>query len=322
MRKEQASLAIAILLFLNLLVVAASQQIGIQTVHADSNDSTIYGSTYFLSYPSEEYDITYDVCSSITLLFSSTNNYACTYNHFGSGTVKSSILSAVASEDDYYDYVAFFHVGDWWTVQETGWYCLYEGGEEYWYPSYVDHYTYYDSYGALVKDLEIYPQISEGRHYFVFLWTCQNGVECGYYDEDREWFNWYYYGTGAVGMPFAWTHHTDLSPNGYAWPDSTNYCFISFHNQSPFPYTPVDDTNYVYADFAVKFYEGALSNGRTINEALDYATAYVWDGTGKQYFSESDLYAMGRYYVWNEQQESWETGCMRVYGNGDSVIPQ
>jgi len=222
------------------------------------------------------------------------------------------------------DYVTLFHYGDWWATNETAdYYWTPDGYNWQHWTEQVEHYNYYDNYGELVGDIEIYPQTDQGHHYFVFLWTCVNGEICGYYDSD--WSGYYMggylikYGTGPVGMPFSWMHQTGLSSNGYASPDSSDYCFIGFENVSRWLNDTTGYGSYTYANFTKKFYEEALQDDHTIKQALDHAAEYTF-GQGKT-FADTELYTGYNVYLPDKPPYNFWSK-MRVWGNGNNVLPQ
>ena len=249
------------------------------------------------------------------------NAYDVKQSGLGSECIKSTILYWAELYDEAMDYVTIFHYGDWiYSFETADYYWTPDGYNWHHWTEQVEHYNYYDHYGELVGDIEIYPQTDQGHHYFVFLWTCVNGEICGYYDSD--WSGYYMggylikYGTGPVGMPFSWMHQAGLSSNGYASPDSSDYCFISFENLSHWLSDPTGYADYTCGNFTAKFYEEALQDGNTINEALDLAATYTF-GSEKT-FEDTELYT--GYNMTNEQGTFWSK--MRVWGNGNNMLPQ
>jgi hypothetical protein len=70
-----------------------------------------------------------------------------------------------------------------------------------------------------------------------------------------------------------------------------------------------------YGDFVNLFYYHAIVEHRTVNLALDHAMADM--GTWRESFADSELYT-----GYNVTYGETEYQCrMRVYGNGDLVLP-
>ncbi|MGB9959719.1 MAG: hypothetical protein ACPLKQ_04275 [Candidatus Bathyarchaeales archaeon] len=165
---------------------------------------------------------------------------------------------------------------------------------------------------------DIYPYTAY-NHRFVFLWACMQGDEVGGYTLGYN-----------RGMPYAWSHRTTLSTNGYDYPDTDpddNYVFIGFENISKtLSEWPTPNNNYKY--WLVFFYYAALSEGRNIKSALDRASELVW-GPGTA-FDDTPLY--NGYWGYNpafnaskprEYPTNWDWwwSKMRVYGNGNMYLP-
>jgi nucleoside-specific outer membrane channel protein Tsx len=116
--------------------------------------------------------------------------------------------------------------------------------------------------------------------------------------------------------------NTTLNEDGYANPDNSGRCFISFANVSINFKNVTGYSSYNYGDFAEKFYYYAL-NGYSIKDALDSATRLT-HGEDTYYYSQCQLYYPTRGY-WMDDPRPGETGqfkCyMRVWGDGNHVIP-
>jgi hypothetical protein len=234
--------------------------------------------------------------------------YAYAPNEYGGSTAKARVYQNASFYEATCAYVTVFHYG------------------HYNFTSLPDvpgvpqtkHWGYYDSLGDSVWDTELFCSTSLGKHYFVFLWTCVLAEELGYWDSVS--------GTGAVGLPYAWTHHGEeygWTIDGYANDSPNDYCFISFLNHSRWLNGTIPGTAYTYTDFLMKFYQEALQEGSSINDALNLASAYVLGNPTKK-FSDMDLYT--GYEVYDPEHpleggELWKCK-MLVLGNGDMVLPQ
>ena len=150
----------------------------------------------------------------------------------------------------------------------------------------VKHYQFYVSGGTQrIIDKEIYWETTNSVQYFTFIWTCAcadlfinpfTGQLCyGYFDG--------YQGSGAVGMPYAWTHYDTLYFYGYTNPDTSNYCYIGFENSSKPLKQEIPETGYTYSWFVSKFYDSALGWGQgsphnLFGQSLNYASMQVFGG--------------------------------------------
>lgn len=171
-----------------------------------------------------------------------------------------------------------------------------------WHPKTVDDWQ------------DIYPYTAN-NHRFVFLWACAQGDEVGGYVSGYH-----------RGMPYAWSHRSSLSQDGYASPDTGNYVFIGFENMSRrLSYWPTANNSYKY--WLVFFYYFAL-NGYSIKDALDEASKLVW-GPNRPFYT-TELY--NGYWERNPQFDpnkppsyplnwEWWWSKMRVYGNGARTLP-
>jgi hypothetical protein len=186
------------------------------------------------------------------------------------------------------------------------------------------------------------------KQYFTFMWTCANGgrywtnlnggwqnisgitwpaptnpggtpnnpnLVYGYYDSINN--------TGAVGMPFAWTARTDMSPDGYIYPVGS-HAYIGWENTSPFmkdtPTPGWTSTGLQYIYFAYYFYRYALGwdNGGThgtIRQSLNYAAVMTF---GNQYNFGNSILNVGE---WKQNDFGWLYCKMRLLGNGNTVLP-
>lgn len=263
-------------------------------------------------WPDEE-DVSHDV---VYYIYQKYSPLGYEWKLFHPNPSASSVYTVTDSMDDY-TYATVFQYMHGCYYNETGW-IMWEN--EPWYPVDVEHYQSFIE-GLNLYDLHLWTKTGNGHHYFVFLWTCASAKQIGYYDEDYEIGDgWWYAGTGAVGWPYAWTQQdeNDLNDDGYIDPDDTDYCVIGFETFSP-PLSNVTGYNSkILGDFVEAFYDSALNttNRQTINEALDYASqqAYGVD------FEDTPLYGDGwDAWVPPPANETWHTS-MEVYGNGDNYV--
>jgi hypothetical protein len=179
------------------------------------------------------------------------------------------------------------------------------------------------------------------KQYFDFIWTCANGGlffnstnytynVTGITEEDTSQTeptytptnNFTKYGfihdytttpPNATGMPFGWTGTTSMSTDGYASP-SGSYTYIGWENPSPWM-TEENENQIQNKWFPYYFYESALGEGGTIKQSLDYATSKMYSPLDK--FDQTELYS-GK---WVPGMEGWLYTRMRVFGNGNMVLP-
>lgn len=322
MRGKTASFTIAILMLVFLLAVSV-EPIGVKTAKADDEAFIVWRSTGGASWyqtngwpneTNEAEDVAHYVYSSSAGL-SYELRLCARY-----GITESMILNVIELVDqcdNVIDNVDVFVYAHGTTYIEYGYLTWLPEIENE--PIPVTKYMFYDClgyYGPQVKDKEIFYKATGGIHHFVFMWTCAAGTEIGYYDDywsDGD--EHFYIGTGPLGMPYAWTRqdNTTLSADGYASPDSTDYCFIGFEGWSkPLSEDATETMN--YGDFVKYFYQRALQYNRSIKNALDDASDYVWG----QDFDETILYNGYTDYVPGFGNQY---GQMHVYGNGNNEIP-
>jgi len=221
-----------------------------------------------------------------------------TYTYHGPDTTKENILEAASSFG--HSYAIVWYVGHGWIRTWThywGWPWQWHGHKQM---------LIVADDGTRVYDYEIYPETSGRNTRFVFLWSCEVGEEVGYMKT-------YPCGeTKAYGMPFAWLHTTDLSSNGYENPDGKGYVFIGFREQAPFLTADyVENVTNGGEWFTISFYRGALENGLSIIDALDYAAQYEFS---QQTFADTELY-QGIYDDYGQF-----VGYMKVYGDGNQKL--
>ena len=301
-RKKSNSLKLggALLCFLILLITCL---IPIATAYSKENlpypggGAITYASTWGQS--PEEILAAEQVCKRIVDDFSH-EGYNAT-NAYGNLTQVSNVLQWAYDMEHDYHHVAVFHYGH-------GYGNNYEG---VWHRSYADNNGYES--GDLIWDWAIYSQTSLGKNVFVFIWACMQGHEIGNMSSN-----------GAWGMPFAWLHTNNLSPDGYANPDSGPYCFIGFDGVSP-PLSEAvfSNSDVKCKDFIMLFYDYALKAGFSINDALDLASIDLF----QCYYDETELYTGFRLYTdfsWlnPKMKPDWYQGWMKIYGNGNIHLNQ
>jgi hypothetical protein len=251
-------------------------------------------------------------------------------NYQGEGTLEANILSQVSSREQCYDknLVVYFDHGI--------------GKDEYYYTHDTNgtwHYSVYDNTpadsqgeGNPVFDKDIYPATAQEKTYFAFISTCMSASITNSTINNLAYGN-SFQGVNsnslAVGMPFAWTHHTVGSPsdpsfntaqnmslNGYTFPDDGAYCYIGFPTGSPSLSMSVD-TYYptrMYGMWVYAFFWFAINNDISINSALDQATAMLYN----TYFGPSALHN-GFSAKWGSGKP-FDNSIMAVYGNGNNHL--
>ena len=323
-------IASAILAVLTLLVFSALQLVNVRAVKASGEAAAVFRSTGGLwwfeqnGWPNED-DVSLDVALRVHGLFPLSVYELC--NYYNDGMVTKDIILTLIEDAGDFDYATFFIFANGvnCTFYDVIYYVV---GGIYGYPVYyipVTHYQFYDTYDAPIRDFEI-GEITRRQYegstiHFVFLWTCVQANEIGSYHYSY-WIYYPYYfyqGSGAAGMPFAWTFrsYTQMSSDGYASPDSGSYCFIGFEGFGiPLSEDIPGSGGQNYGDFVKQFYYYALREGCSINQALDAASANIL-GEGKT-FQNTELYTGYSRYL---PGLGWWTGRMRVYGNGNNTLP-
>jgi hypothetical protein len=272
------------------------------------------------------------------------------YNNFGSGSWnRQNNYWASTTSSNAVDYLVNtqnpYGAWTWATVWWVG---------DYWQSGSPPHYCCQGYGGANLFDYTVYQNANnfngvpvDSRQNFVFMWTCVNGgiqwndnggmnqipgiLGSGVFQATEPTYtptntNTQY---GAMlsgycaGMPYAWTGTLALSKDGYMSADSSNYCFISFQNHSPwlqdtqFPAT----TGLQYGYFPYYFYQDAMGTTHaTIKASLDYACQQLY-GPGVT-FQSSQLHTGWWEQLWdNSTNLGWWYNSMKVYGNGNMILP-
>ncbi len=162
---------------------------------------------------------------------------------------------------------------------------------------YLDDVTATDNW---IFDSEIGLRTVNGRHDFVFLWSCgtANEAQIGGISGTHTW-----------GMAASWLKRTALSLDGYANPDGSRHCFIGWQYYSK-PFTePTGKYSFTYRTFATMFYYYALVKGYTINQALDKASINYIGAP----FNETQIY--------NGYDYNGFLSKIRVWGDGSMTLP-
>jgi len=238
-----------------------------------------------------------DVCDTIHGFFVDTHRYDYCKNFWGTDTQPDQVYSNVSYCEENYNFTAIFYKG-----HSIGAYCDVEGCE------FGEHWTLYaaEGYGEeYIIDYLIHDRMSSGTHDFVFLWTCGYGSEdmIGEIDENGH----------SVGMLASWMDTTGLEDDGYASPDGGNHCFIGFDNYSIWFTNKTTYGDFDYGDFVSLFFEYALYDGWTINDALDAAAEEThWQSS----FGDCQLYT--GYLMPDPHNLGQSVMCyMRVWGDGN-----
>lgn len=321
-------------IFLAILMMCSSAPLAQGATHVSVTWSPAYHPpTYLPGYNQQWFD-NYEkpAQSSITNYITNTAPQAgsnwVSKNNLGSNTNAQYVYqnSQAIQSTSSYDFLATFHVGDFYPKPITNGYYV-EVGEywneayEMWFPLYewvtgtTTHYAYYGSNGASngIVDRDLY-QYTGAKHKFTFIWTCVNGglnikPGGGYgYEDTTHW-------TGIVGMPYAWTRKSNMSTNGYSSPDNSGVAYIGFENTSKYLTDNSDFITYNYGDFGKEFYYNLLVKHYTVKESLNAAAAKVMGGS--QYnFSHTTLNT-----GYLDPSGTGNTCRMRVIGDGNMVLP-
>ena len=243
-----------------------------------------------------ERDASGAVCEAIHRLVFDTQSFGYCKNFWGNSTQPDQLYGNVSYCEENYDFTAVFYKG-----HSIGGSCNVEGCR------FGEHYTLYAAEGyekEYIMDYLIHDQVSSGTHDFVFLWTCGYGAEdmLGEIDENGH----------SVGMMASWMNTTDLEADGYVSPDGSSHCFIGFDIYSIFFVTKTGYGNFDYGDFASLFFQYALVDGWTVNDALDAAAEETHLQSS---FGECQLYT--GYLMPDHGPEQYVTCYMRVWGDGN-----
>ena len=325
MKKRTTNTPVDVILLLVLLVALTPQLICIKVAKADTEATSVICSTGGMSWFdangwTNEDSVSANVYTYVKNLFDSPP-YDDTYYPYGGAVTAGGVLDTIEDHNEYdYATVFLFANGVNYTDQDI---IYYLGYPLYYYD--VTHYSFYDSYYSgdnNVTDVEIGAITHYGSSFqFVFLWSCAQGSEIGCY-HDSYWIDAYLYraGTGAAGMPYAWTNrdYTQMSSDGLDDPDAGDYCFIGFEGFGiPLSEVIPDSGGKDYGDFVKAFYSYVLDDGYLVNDALDASSNDVMD----ENFNQTTIYTGYTYELtFGEETMNW-SGRIHVYGNGNNYLP-
>jgi hypothetical protein len=294
-----------------------------------------------------EGNMSLDVCTDINALFNIRNMWyggtvpSC--NAYWTYTSGIDLYSCLGYQATQCDFVTNFWVGDFhWQTLTPPYGHIYFYGEETDPPLDITD-------NGIYLNAVTYPGYS--KQYFDFIWTCSsaglywNNFGSGtYYSIDGIYPQpiWsintpttppvninteyaYYNGGDSVGMPYAWTGHSDMNLNGYSNPDyESPYCYIGFECSSPFMLDSLPGTGGWWQAhyFPEAFYHAALGwwdDGyyQSVHNSLDEICVYFYSepfdyttlANGWWHWRSIDGY---------EPNLAWYYCCMRVFG--DSAI--
>jgi hypothetical protein len=243
-----------------------------------------------------------EVCSDIHDFLADSHQFEYCENYWGSGTQPDQVYNNVSYCEENYNVTAVFYKG-----HSIGAYCDYENC------SLGEHWTIYADQGydsEYIMDYKIHEMLSSGTHDFVFLWTCGYGTvsRIGTIDENEH----------SVGMLASWMNTTYLEPDGYMTPDGSKECFIGFDNYSIWFTNTTGYGSFNYGDFASLFFDYAMIDGWTINDALDAATEETHTQAS---FGDCQLHT--GYLMPDVENNGQPVTCyMRVWGDGDLQLKQ
>ncbi len=246
-KRRHASLLVVCMLLLTTIPVIAHgrSSVTMGQLHDDDDEKLL------------QHDITEQI-----IINSSNTFYENTYNWFPEDTTIQNIHSAAEGVGESESIV--FYIGH--GIKE-GWYdppkYYIHTGDGNDYPVYADN-SVGDYTDGIYPNTPSYPNPK-----FVFLWSCWQGNETGYYDFDAG---------RAVGMPFAILRDSDLSEDGYDNPDGSGHAFIGFEEPAYWLQGEIWDVDQAGYEFLSTFYELALDLDKsfTVNGALAEATSLVW----------------------------------------------
>lgn len=238
-----------------------------------------------------------DVCEYVFDVFADSENYDYVNNFWGVGTQPSQVYGNISYCEENCNSTAVFYKGHSIPTSCDREDCVFE-----------KHYAIYadEGYGAdYIVDYLVHDQMTSGTHDFVFLWTCGFGSakRLGEIDENGH----------SYGMLASWMDTTNLEPDGYATPDGSNRCFMSFDIYSIWFTNKTRYGEFDYGDFCSLFFKYALCDGWTINDALDAAAE---DTHWQSSFGDCQLYT--GYSMPDLDNPGTFVECyLRVWGDGN-----
>lgn len=238
-----------------------------------------------------------EVCDYIYDVFADSQTYDYLKNFWGADTQPSQVYSNISYCEENYNSTAVFYKGHSIPASCDKEECAFE-----------KHYAIYadEGYGyEYIVDYLIHDQMNSGTHDFVFLWTCGFGSasRIGEIDENGH----------SYGMLASWMDTTSLEADGYATPDGSNRCFMSFDIYSIWFTNKTTYSDFDYGDFASLFFKYASYDGWTINDALDAAAE---DTHWQSSFGDCQLYT--GYLMPDLDNPGTYVMCyLRVWGDGN-----
>jgi hypothetical protein len=268
-----------------------------------------------------ERDLSESVSYYVQGLFSATNAYYSCEDNWGDYTEPSNVYWDAYDDERDCDYSLVLYKGHFWQSavygdDECGICELYHWGV-------VDDAGYNQSYPYdPIKDYTLHDYIDYGKidggyktrgtHDFVFIWSCVAGAQAnaGFCS------NGHGYGTLASWMDID-NPSTELEDYGYAGgADNSDHVFISFSHVSPCYLYRGDISDRYYSQFVYTFFDTALQHN-TVTDSLDAASRFI-NGNNVP-FGSSRLY--NNQQVWDTYNHCWTTTQMRVWGDGNHIIP-
>ncbi|MCW4006861.1 MAG: hypothetical protein NWF04_09785 [Candidatus Bathyarchaeota archaeon] len=265
----------------------------------------------------DELNLSGNVSEYVCGLFDSTGVYDVEDN-WGASTQPGTVYSSIEDSEADYDYSVILYKGHFWQASSPGDCGTYGCDIYHW--GVADNEGYTGGTWEFIKDYNVYSSVVDGKddadktrgtHDFIFLWSCLEGdsSRAGEISGSHSW-----------GMLASWMDIDDpnsqLEDYGYADPDDRDHVFMSFSWISPcYLYYGQAPDRYL-SQFLYQFFNYALQ-GITVNDALDDASEFI-NGFGVS-FGSSDLY--NNQLVWNPQTDEWDYTQMRVWGDGDHVMP-
>lgn len=196
------------------------------------------------------------------------------------------------------------------------------------YSQYISNKAYYTDYSHGVYDMDMYEIFPPSKVHFAFINTCMsaNVTLQGYTAEGN-----------PIGMSLGLTHRmvdyprtgTEMSQFGYTYPDSFPQCYIGFKfgsaalNQS-IAYDGSCTYGPSWSTWVGSFFNYAFNFDNSINDALDLASAYTWNGDCDD-FSDSPL-RQEFSALWPfdrngdgipDDDDPYDSCTLEVYGNGN-----
>jgi hypothetical protein len=275
----------------------------------------IWGSGYYAlpGMGDNEYNASRDVWEYVHDLASDTQRYANCSNFWGEATQPTNVYNAVNACETTYNYTAIFYKGHIYP-NYTACECPYNWCD-------YDHFAIYDwegnETGDWIIDYLIHDEVSSASHDFVFLWACAFGGE-DFIGEINQTGGY----SHSFGMMASWMNLTaeDLSSDGYANPDGTDHVFISFDGLSINFKNSTEYDTFEYQHFAYLFFDYALNGPFTVRDALDLAADDTHSESSYGACQLNTGYSMNWWYN-ATHYEVWENNKMRVWGDGDHILP-